>query len=228
VATIRNIVTEAFRENNLIQVGDTPDGAEYVEAEKLLVKFIYSLFGYELGDRLQNFSEFDPTIKLPPNSRIIITSESPSYVELRDDPKDGERFSVIDPEGLLSLSNTFEVRVPSGTIQWENLAVLNLGYIDATWFYRAETGNWFPVNNLTSDDESPLPQEFDDLLSLWLAMRIAPRMGAQTKPETVQVYSRIKKMLTSRYKQVVKENSELGLYRTLSSDYQRYVIDWNG
>jgi hypothetical protein len=224
MTTIRELVTQAFRENNLIQVGDVPDGAEYAEAELRLVRFIRSLFGYEFGDTLENISVTSSSESLNPNSRIILGATSPVSVTLSDHPNDGERFGVLDPKGLLT---SFAVIAGAGTIEEEDEVELTTANVNAEWFYRADVGNWYRVTDLTADDESPFPVEFDDLLVTWLAMRIAPQTGAQTKPEGVQVYNRIKKMFNSRFKQTYTVFPDDALTRTASLRNNSYTLTWS-
>jgi len=223
MTTIRELVSDAFRENNLTQVGDTPDSAEYDEAEKKLTRFITSLFGHEAGESLKNISLVSTTQVVAPNSRVIVTDDIPTSITLRDHPNNGEQFSVIDPRLLLG---SFTVKAGEGTIENAAEVVIDDTETEYTWFYRADQGNWFRVTALTSDDTCPLPEKFDDYLITWLAMRIAPRMGASTTQESMQIYSTIRKKFLAEYRQVEAVGSEEALLRMTNPRQSGYTLDW--
>lgn len=223
MTTISEIVTEAFRENNLIQVGDVPDGAEYLEAERLLTRFIKSIFGSEFGESLKTISVSSSQDTLPINSRVLIDEDSPDVITLSELPQDGEQFAVLDPRGLLT---SMTIEAGGGTIENATSVTLDSTSPSYQWFYRGDKGNWYKVTDLTSEDDSPLPEEFDDLLSIWLSIRISPRMGAQTTQESATVYDAIKKKFTSRYKQSQEIQVEPGLL-FMTNPTCRYILNWN-
>jgi len=212
MTTIRTLVTEAFRENNLIQVGDTPTGAEYSEAEKRLLRIISTLFGAGFGEPLTtdvldyNTSDYG----VEPNTRVLVTDETEATIYLRKIPNDGERFSVVDPSALLGASNIV-ISPLSGTIEGAATLTLSTNNLLREWFYRADTGNWVRVTDLTDASESPFPVEFDDLLIEMLAMRISPRYGTTTAAESAEVFRTMLKMFKARYRQTKEVRSELGL-----------------
>lgn len=223
MTTIKEIVTEAFRENNLIQVGDVPDGLEYLEAEKLLTRFIKSIFGSEFGESLKTVSVSSSQETLPINSRILINEDSPVAITLSELPQDGEQFAVIDPRGLIS---SMVIEAGGGTIEDSTSVTLDDTSSSYQWFFRGDRGNWYKVTDLASDDDSPLPEEFDDLLSLWLSIRISPRMGAQTTQESANIYDMIKKKFTSRYKQSEEIGVESGLL-FMTNPTCSYILNWS-
>lgn len=223
MTSIRQLVSEAFRENNLTQVGDVPEGTEYVEAEGKLTRFITSLFEAEMGERLKNTSLTSASQVVAPNSRLIISDNMPTSITLREHPNDGEQFAVLDPRGLL---NGFTVKAGAGTIENASEVSLDNSSSSYSWFYRADKGNWYKITSLTTNSECPLPEEFDDMLSLWLSMRIAPRMGASTAPESIQLYNNIQKKFVSRYRQVEEVYVENGLLYLTNSDSSGHYLDW--
>jgi hypothetical protein len=52
---VSQLITDAFRENNLIEVGSTPTADEQAEALDLLNQFLAGIFGYELGENLADW-----------------------------------------------------------------------------------------------------------------------------------------------------------------------------
>jgi len=224
VTTIRELVSEAFRENNLTLVGDVPDGAEYNEAEKRLLRIISSTFGIAFGEPLEtvihNRDEQEPLL---PNVRLLVTSDTFNTVTLAKTPYDGQRFAVVDPEGLLAAS-PLVVTTEAGTVEGVTSITLDTAGLIREWFYRADTGNWVRVTGLTAESESPFPPEFDDLLTQWLAIRIATRYGVQTSAESSQVYRDILKMFKARYRQNRPIRAEYGL---LPHYYSHGFVNWN-
>lgn len=223
MTTIQELVTEAFRENNLVQVGDTPEGAEYLEAESLLLRYITSLFGTELGEPLTNVVLDASSDSITSNSRVVVGDSLPASITLSSNPADGEQFAVVDPRGLLA---GLVVEAGEGTIEGAESVTLDTSASEYSWFYRADKADWSLVSPLSSESESPLPEEFDELLTLWLAIKIAPRTGAQTKPESIQAYQRVLKKFKARYKQGREASVESGLLNIPSSRYFRYVVNW--
>ena len=87
-----------------------------------------------------------------------------------------------------------------------------------TWLYRSDTGNWVPLTTLVAADQSPLPQEFDDLLVIGTNIRLCSRQGTSPSATSVQYYNTLLNKLKARYRQNVKQ---LGgaLPSTLSGGY---------
>jgi hypothetical protein len=50
-----SLIQSAYREGNLIAVGTTPTTAEQAEALLLLNNFVLGIFGYEMGENLQDW-----------------------------------------------------------------------------------------------------------------------------------------------------------------------------
>lgn len=226
MTTIRELVSEAFRESNLIQVGDVPEGSEYVEAEKKLLSFITSIIGTELGETLRNVTPSTSSQYVQINSRVVVPDDGAVTIQLPDHPKDGQRFGVIDPKGALSVSNSVTIVAGKGTIESASQVVLTTPNTESEWFYRADKGNWYPVTNLTSNDESPFPPKYDDLLTTWLAIRLSPRYGEQTKVETAQALARMLRMFKAQYRQEDPQASEDGLLRVGTNCYD-FSLEWN-
>lgn len=226
MTTIRELVSSSFREGNVTQVGDTPDGAEYLEAEKRLLSFITSIFGAELGENPinVNYKYLDQT--LPKNMRLVFSAESPSTVALTEEPQDGQRILFVDPSNLLSVANTFTITSSPSPIEGEDSVVLNAAGTTKHWFYRADLGQWKEVTSLTSDSESPFPTEFDDLFIAWLAMRLAPRQGVELQQSLGDVYQRMLKLFRARYSQIDETEVEAALLRLTSSTYSAWT-NWS-
>ena len=219
---ISDIITQAFREGNVIPIGQTPNQDEVDEALPRLNNFIQSLFGFELGIRL-----IDVTIPLNAdedlplgmdedngfaNVRFLSRAIADTTVKLFSSPSDGAQVMVADAGASAALILDPQQRLIDGS----SSVTIPSGSLPRRWLYRADLGQWIEIKTLATTDESPLPVEFDDLLIAALAMRIAPRFGVEPLSGTVQTYSRLLSVLKTRYQQTVEiRTSTEGVQRDL-------------
>lgn len=235
MTTVRQLITDALRESGIIPVGEDVDADVFEEALRVFNRVFRSLLGTELGEPLKDVnygtynlsnayaieldlsSELD-SIYVPSNSRVILNIDSPETLWLNPNPRDGTRAAVIDNQGNVG---TYNVTVQGNGRQVESAqdVVLNTNNVSREWFYRADLGNWVKVTDLVDTDVSPLPEEFDDLLTTFLALRLNPRYGATTSQEMTLVLKRIKRIFSARYQQINDQNAEIGLYRLPSTRY---------
>ena len=233
MTTIRQIITDAYRDPAIIGIGEDPSAEQLTEGLRRLNVLYRSLFGNELGEPLttvnygsqgltnsyaldEDMSSDIDSIYVPTNYRLILILGAATTVYLNPNPQDGARVAIVDNGANLA---TYNVTVDGNGrhVEDADTAVLNTDSVNREWFYRADTGNWVRLTELTADDESPLPQEFDDFLITLLSFRLNPRYGAETSDEMGQVLKRMKKVFTSRYKQTAEQDVEIGLYRLPST-----------
>lgn len=232
MTTIRQIITDAFRESGLVQVGLTPEADEFDEALRRLQGFILQLYGNEMGSPLttinygtegvvQAYSHvFDSSNEyssyfIPPNTQLVVNAGMGYTVYLNPMPRDGERVSVIDV-GKNFATYPFTLDGNGRRIEADRDYSMTTNGDRKSWFYRGDLGKWTLVSNLTADSESPFPEEFDDYLSTSLAMRLNPRYGEQTAPETLQTWKRARTQFRARYKQKVPAYPDIALVRLSS------------
>jgi hypothetical protein len=228
MTTIRQIVIDAYGEAGIIGLDDVPDAAQLEVGVRRINTIIKSLFGNELGEQLLpvNFgkagsmntygqgldqSSYIASKYVPANSRLILNLASSYTIYLNPSPDDGARFGVVDISGNLS-TNNLTVNANGTHIESTSSVTLNTNSLNRMWFYRQDQGNWARVTDLDESDESPLPEEFDDLLSTMLALRLNPRFGAETSNEMTQVLQRMRTQFRARYHQTKEVSSETGLY----------------
>jgi hypothetical protein len=135
---------------------------------------------------------------------------------LTPSPEDGCRFAVIDRAGNFE---TYPITIHGNGRNIEEASSVSLATNNLTreWFYRADLGNWVRVTDLTVNDESPFPEEFDDLLVIMLAFRLNPRYGAETRGETAEALNRARRQFRARYRQKTEVDVEDALIRGLSN-----------
>lgn len=237
MTTIRQIITDSLREAGIIEAGEDPEANEFEEALRRINVLIRGFFGNELGERLENVnfgsagltnfygviaddSDVIESKYIPLNVRLHLNIDGPYSLFLSPTPADGARLGVIDNGDNLSINNV-TISGNGRQIESADSLMLNTNGLNREWFYRADLGDWVRVTDLTADDVSPFPIEFDDLLTTLLAIRLNPRYGATTSDEMADTMKRMKKMFRSRYRQSVEVSSERGLLLLPSSYWWR-------
>jgi len=238
VTLLSTIIRDAFRESNLIAISADPTAAEQEEGLRLLNRLILSLFGYEAGDPLTTLPLGSNNVSrpvgfadnlpndwhLPANTRLVLNITSPQTVYFHPKPEDGARMSIIDKSGNLS-TNPLTIAGNGYTIEGQTSVTLNTDNVANEYFFRADTGNWSLVSPLTVDDESPFPEQFDDLLIIGLAMRLNPRNGVAVDAQSAEAYRNNLKKFRAKYRQTVHTPVEDALLSASGTMYHYYYSD---
>lgn len=227
MATVSQIITDAYRESNNIAVGQTPSALEQQEGLVLFNRFLRSVFGSEAGEIFQDYNFGNLNIQSPYNTnfstipnqwwvpkgscRLFFNNSGSQSLYLNPSPDDGDRLAIKDIAGNFA---TYPVTVFGNgrLINNANSIVLNTSGQGVEYFYRADTGNWAQVSDLTLLDVFPFPEEFEDFFSLAIAMRINPRSGAAMDEQSIATFRRLKSMFRARYRTSKEVASERGLY----------------
>ncbi len=223
---VSSIITKAMRETNLIVVGTSPTTAEMAEGVDLMNNIILSTVGNEAGDPLDDVnvggtydqsSLYNTTV--PKNARLVVTNTAARTLYLDRYPYEGQRVSVVDVGGNLA---TYPLTLNASGRLIEGAASLALSTNSLTrqWMYRSDTGSWARVSDLTSTDELPFPQEFDDYFITVLAMRINPRHSVEVSPQTLEALKRSRRQLRARYNHAVYMRPDLDTRRFSAEDQE--------
>lgn len=235
----QQIITDAYRQSNLLSIGESPSLAQQDEGLRYLNRIVKSVFGNEAGDPLEVFpvgrnninrpsgypwwnSVPDNDWFVPKNTRIMLNLEEPVNLYLHPDPDDGSRFAVIDASENVSTFNA-TIYGNGRLIESALTQVLNTDGVDKEWFYRADLGNWLLYAPLDTVTEFPFPEEFDDYFITLLAIRLNPAYGVQLDPQSQLIYNRSQRQLRARYTQDIPIRSELGLIRMPKTSYDRDI-----
>lgn len=229
MTSVTQIITDAFRQSNLLAISASPTVPEQAEALRYLNRIVKSVFGHEAGDPLTAFPVGKNHISrpsgypwwntvpdndwfVPKNTRVMLNLDQSIDLYLHPAPDDGSRFAAIDVSETLS---TYPVTVYGNGNLIENdfTVVLSTDGFDAEWFYRGDIGNWMKYAPLVLLDTFPFPEEFDDFFITMLAMRLNPSYGTQLDPQSQAVFTRARSQLAARYAQHIDVRSELGLIR---------------
>ena len=238
MTTISQIVTDAYREANLIALGASPTAAEQDEALRILNRFVSSLFGNEFGEQLGNVALGRGNIQTPDNvplymedisgyyvpinTRIQCNLTSPQTINLTPQPMDGSRFAVLDNSGNLATYN-LSVFGNGRLIEGATELVLNTNNLSREWIYRDDLGQWMRLTDLTLSDNSPFPKEFDDMLIGGITLRLAPRSGFSVSAESQVAFQNSRRKFYDRYRQVMEQPSEQGIIRLPSNRLFRWA-----
>lgn len=228
MTTASALVTQAYREGNLIGLTATITDAQATEGLTLLNDYLDSLLGFELGEF--NFDWPTPPTTTSPvparfpvfplgrdlpsnvwpypplNVRILMTLTVDTTIYLQQDPGDGARIMLINLDSTSAFSLTIEGngRLIKGASSITELATELDGQL---LLYRADLGGWQLTTTLETTTESPLPTVYDRLLALGTFIFLAPRYGKELTQTQNLSYRRLLKRLKAQYRQVVLEPS---------------------
>lgn len=223
---VSTIIKDAYRESNLIAIASNPNSNQLEEALRLLNRMISSVYGNEAGDQLNPLPIGNNNVSrpsgynatglsdfVPVNSQLVMNVTNPMAVWLHPRPADGARFGILDKSSNLA---TYPLTVYGNgrTIESSSSKVYNTNTLAVEFMYRADTGNWYKVSDLTSTDEMPFPDDFDDVFTIGLAIRLNPRYQQSIDEQSVATYRRALTQFKARYRQVIQMSSEWGLLLT--------------
>lgn len=248
MSTVGDLVTRAYRVDNIIPVGDAPSSAEMTEGIALFNAFWLALLGFDLGVNLVEWNVPDPqrsasvaaqyplapstandkpsSIYLypPANVRIMDKLTAAATVYFPEKPSPGARMAYVDIAGTTYITIHGNGRLIEGTSTTAtSQAAANFSSGDE-WFYRDDTGTWQLLATLAEDDDSPLPAAFDDLLITGTFLRIAPRHGRMPSPATLGRHAAMLTKAKAKYKQ---DTAAAGGGTELRSSSQSYGTGFN-
>lgn len=228
---VSQLITDAYRSANLININTSPTSAESTEALRLLNRIINELFGNEVGQPYEevpvgrgstryavlpsvNFAEDYSGYYIPENVRLSCTLTAATSVILPPNPQNGARFAVIDLPGNLA---TYNLTVNGNGRNIEGAATLTLSTnsLNREWLYRADTGNWARLADLATSDPSPFPSRHDTFIILSLAQRLMPANDQGMSAEMVDTFRRVRSKFLADYSMKTFTPSEDGLSRTV-------------
>lgn len=221
------LITDAFRESNLVGLGETPEAAAGEEAARLLNRIVASVFGNEVGEGLADwpigstapYSGWGPEQwdYLEGDIRIIVTDGATHSLNLPPYPQDGDRLQLIDAGSDFA---TYPVTLVRQASKFNGAAtdyVADTDGFNTTWFYRADLADWKQVLPLVTTDEFPFPERHDDAFIGMLATRLNPRYQQSLTEESRASLTRSISQLRSAYKRTQRVNSDLAVLRLTGS-----------
>lgn len=229
---VSEIITDAYRRSNLIAIGQTPDANKMAEALRYINRIVKSVFGNEVGEKLEAFpigrhnisrpagypwwgNVPDNNFYFPPNVRAMMNLEDNTHLDLwlHPDPPIGCRFAfnMMQPGRGQNVTFHGNGRYIDGS---DTVTISGPPDPDeAEYLYRDDLASWVKYSPLVETDPFPFPVEFDDFFITSLAFVINPSYGQQLDPQAQAVFKRSAQQIRSRYHQVIPTRSELGLIR---------------
>lgn len=233
------LVTAAYREANIIAMGDTPTADEQTEGLARLNGFLSSLFSYDVGGT--QLSDW-PT---PPAETSPVFARYPRLPQKESLPSDVWPYPPQNVRLLASITTATTVYFPSAPSAGARMALANVGSTAAItltlngngrkigsaatfavvpasmtapleWFYRDDLATWQPLASLAIGDESPLPATFDDLLIIGTAARLVTRHGRTLSAESTALFQDQMSKVRARYQ----------TEQQMPSDYDRDLAVW--
>lgn len=238
---VQQIITDAFRQSNLIAVGDTPSLDSQDEALRYLNRIVRSVFGNEAGEQLEEFPLGKNNISrpsgypwdeeyvvadwfVPTNKRLMLNLQEAKTVYLDPHPSDGSRMGVIDVTGNLATYN-LTLNGNGRKVETGPTLVLNTNGANYEWFYRQDVATWLRTTNLGISDTFPFPEEFDDMFVTMLAIRVNPAYGRTIDEQSASVLDRSRSQFRARYANHIQTQSEPALLKMSKSPGTRYYVD---
>lgn len=229
MTVVADIITDAYRQSNLLAIGVAPTTDQNTEGLRYLNRIVKSVFGNEVGDPLTAFplgrqnvarpSDFpawgnDPGSEwyVPNNTRLILNLDTATSVYLTPRPHDGCRFAVNDTAGNLA-SNPLTVYGNGRKIEGLDSIDLSDNSMNREWFFREDIGQWVRVTPLAVSDDAPFPDEFDDFFITMLAIRLNPAYGVAIDGQSQMALQRARTQMRARYKQEIPMRAQEGLVR---------------
>lgn len=243
---VSSIITDAYREGNILPLRKVPDAFQVAEALRLYNGNIRSIYGDDAGEGLTdwplgtfnyespNYGPYpytDYQINHPTiNRRLIVTNTEAKTIWLTPFPQDGARMAIADPFGRLS---TVPVTLDANgrTIEGSPTLLLNVDGTFREWFYRADLGQWVAISGLTEGNENPFPDDFDNFFIIGLALRLNPRYGREIDEQSVMVFKSERRKFVARYLQSqpleIDDSLSWPFMSTQSYDQQRaFSSNW--
>jgi len=239
MTTVTQIITDAYRQSNLLAINSSPTDPQLAEGLRYYNRIVNSVLGNEAGENLQPFPIGRNNISrpsgypwagttpsfdwfVPLNTRLMFNLTESADIYLSPVPEDGARLGVCDVSGNLTTNNV-TLHGNGRNIEGSNTITLSTDGLEREWFFREDLGDWVRAVPLTYTDESPFPTEFDDMFISMLAMRLNPSYGVQMDAQTAEIFRRARSQFRARYHNTIEVHSEDGLIRLPRTSTDRYL-----
>lgn len=214
-----DIITQALRESNLIALVAVPTDLQVAEGLKKLSTLVSSVFGFEVGELLQDWPVGGPGLSPTvwnnplPNSRMLVVATDTQTITFPQCPDNGARMQLIDLKKVADGSPSGRTLTINGNgrfVEGSPTIDITTGNANIVWLYRADIGNWVRLTALTADSDMPFPSEFDAFFETSLAMRLNPRYGRTMDQQSIAVLQRAAQQIQAAYRQRVPTPGDFG------------------
>jgi hypothetical protein len=243
---VSQIVIDMLRESNLVPLGESGDAAQGQEALRILNRLVQSVFGNEVGERLNDWLIPGPlgVVETMPwdnylwaDLRLIIASGGAQTFQMDPNPQNGDRLQLVDAGSDFSAN---PITLQRGTALFEGGTadyVADTEGFNTTWIYNAAAANWAKVSPLLANDEFPFPEAYDDAFIGLGAVRLSPRYEKAMSSESQASLQRSLSQLRAAYAQTRRTSADLAVLRLSGAGYssgygggpittQRFLNGW--
>ncbi len=223
------LITDGYRESNLIALGADADAAQGEEGLRLLSRLVSSVFGNEVGESLSDWT-FPPVNAvfycwdyIPPDTRLVIGANAGSRsFNVNPYPENGDRLQLIDAGSGFATNPVTLIPGPATFAGSSSNFVANTDGFNRTWIYQADAANWVQITPLDPVADFPFPEAFDDAFIGLLATRLSPRYQRDLSPESRASLQRSISQLRAAYARTRREPADLAVLRLTGSGNRSY------
>lgn len=221
---VSTLLTDSLRESNLIGLGEEGDAAQGVEALRLLNRLVASVFGNEVGEKLEDWT-FPPVWGyvpvwqfIPPDTRIVMGENAGAQsFNVNPYPQNGDRLQLVDAGSDFSSNPVTLIPGPATFAGASGNFTANTDGFNRTWLYRADIADWAQISPLDAAGEFPFPMAFDDAFIGLLAARLSPRYQRELSAESQASLQRSLSQLRAAYARTRLERADLAVLRLRNS-----------
>lgn len=190
MTTLQTIINGAYRERQVLDIGETPSAAQSAEALTLLQGIIARCIVQKpqsiitlgtppttgLKASARDFTPYLSSLAMPHNTYIHANLTAATTIKLPFNAGDGSRLVFVDVGGnFATVPLTLDGN--GSLVDAAHSKVLSTNGQRADFMYRRDLAEWRSVSPLTASSTVPFPEEYDDMLVLLLAARILSRYG---------------------------------------------------
>ena len=206
------IIQDAFRETNMVGMGNVATTEEQTEALALLQRLVNTVMASVVGVKYRpwfvptpfhtapkrrqypaNSAHFEETsnfdIAYPPiNSRVVLRNTQAQTIYMPAEPIDGATMSFVDVGfgADVTIDGNGMFFGTEGRDTTDVFATRTEGRGPTRqYLFREDTASWNLLSDLTLTGEMPFPELFDEYWITVLAIRLQPRFGAKNLEVTL-------------------------------------------
>ncbi len=213
MTTLSEIIDAAYRERQLLDIGETPSAEQSEEALTLLQGIIARAIVQKpqsivtlgakpvtsLKARPRDFTPYLKDMALPQNVYVHAQLESPVTVLMPYNAGDGARLVFVDVAGNFA-SNPLTLDGNGSLVDAAATKVLSTNGQRADFMYRRDLAEWRTVAPLISSSTMPFPEEYDDMFVLMLATRLLSRYGREIDAGSEALLSEMRERFDAQYR----------------------------
>lgn len=218
MATLQLIIDRAFREQQVLDIGETPSAAQTAEALPILQGILTRAVIQKpqtivtLGTapvtgiraRPRRFDDLTGTVALPQNVYVNCRLTGPKTILMPFNAGDGARVVIIDVAGNFA-TNSLTLDGNGSLVDGVLSSVLATNGQRADFMYRRDLAEWRSVSPLIASSTVPFPDEYDDMFVLLLAIRLMVRYGRELDQSSMGILNEMRTRFQDQYRRTTSD-----------------------